>query len=705
MIDKILVGARLNICSIRFRGCRLYCRRFPAGAVSLEVVTLADTDPTGRHFNWSWRAWAGGLHPSLWVGHPQSSARSVEPSASVVQLCKWAWDLLSGTRWRVAAAAAVSLFVVQVLQFNAALLVHAVALLQGPATASANSIQNFWGLMPASLYATAILFGVISLALFGLQYFDRYFTLAIDTVVIYHLQEKLHRKMLRLGIRYHNNNNIGSLQMLFTRYVSQSAGILREIVSFPVVNGIALITAVIYLWQNLSPIIGPQSIAVLPLILAALVALPIAAWRVSQMMREAIRSSIAADNAVNEELVNTLRRPIDIQLLGAQELRNQAFAARVRIAIAARLRSLRRSELANEIQRGMPQILQAGILIFAVAEVLGMPEGGQRFVVGSAVVGILMFVPMILAPIQQTMSFYNAAIASIPPVVQLVDALRAEEEVVEAADAVPIALTKGTISARDVHIAGSDPNNPILRGITHEFEGGKVWGLIGRSGCGKSTLLTALARAVDPSLGTVLIDGTDVRRFQLVSLRKAVSFMGQFPVFIDDTVRSNLNLATSPSPDPDLLEACQATGLADRLREIAAPTSPLDLVIYAEPNKGALSGGERRLLAIARVLAHPAGIILLDEPCAGVDGAMRERIANLIKARPAGATVIVVDHDLEFIASVADAVVCMEQGTIACSIPRAELLQKPSLFLELWTAEHRFDGASMNTENSPVVAS
>ena len=122
----------------------------------------------------------------------------------------------------------------QVLQFNAALLVHAVALLQGPATVSENGIQNFWGLMPDSLYATAVLFGVISLSLFGLQYFDRYFTLAIDTVVIYHLQEKLHQKMLRLGVRYHNNNNIGSLQMLFTRYVSQSAGILREIVSFPV---------------------------------------------------------------------------------------------------------------------------------------------------------------------------------------------------------------------------------------------------------------------------------------------------------------------------------------------------------------------------------------------------------------------------------------------------------------------------------------
>jgi ATP-binding cassette, subfamily B, bacterial len=625
------------------------------------------------------------------------------PSAGVPQLYAWAWGLLVGSRWRIAAAAAFSLLVVQIVQFNAALLVHAFALLQGKAAAAASQQPgDFLGLMPSTLPMTALLFGVISIALFGLQFIDRFVTLAIDTVVIYQLQEKLHQKMLRVGSRYHASHNIGALQMLFTRYVSQSAGILRELLAFPVVNGISLVTASIYLWQNLAPLIGPGNVAIAPFIIGSLIGMPIIAWRVSRAMRVAIQTSIMADAAVGDELVNTLRRPIDMQLLGAQAWRNQAFAARTRFALAARLRSLRRSEFASEIQRGMPQLLQAGILVFAVAQFLRLSGTAEQFAVGAAIIAVLQFVPMILAPIQQTISFYNAATASVPPVVELVNALGAQEEVVEARNAVPINPTKGTISINDVQIDGPDADTPILKAVTHEFEGGKIWGLVGRSGCGKSTLLTTIARATDPSRGTICIDGVDVRQVQLASLRQAVSFMGQFPAFIDDTVRANLNLATAPASDETLLDACGRTALLPRLEELAAPASPLDLTIYAEPNKGALSGGERRLLAMARILAHPARIVLLDEPTAGVDAGMRGQLVDLIKQRFAGATVIVVDHDLQFIADVVDVVACMEHGTITASVPRAELLDRPSPFLDLWHAQRRMSGAAMTVTSFPA---
>jgi ABC-type multidrug transport system fused ATPase/permease subunit len=620
----------------------------------------------------------------------------------VAQLYAWAWELLSGSRWRIAGASALSLFVVQVVQFNAALLVHAVALLQGSNAAGASASEDIFGLMPSDFPTTAFLFGIIAVALFALQFVDRIATLAIDTAVIYELQEKLHRKMLRLGMRFHARNNIGTLQMLFTRFVSQSAGILRELLTFPVVNGIALVTASIYLWKNLVPIIGPNNIAVLSCVIAALIGLPIVAWRVSLAMRAAIRTSIAADAALSDELVNTLRRPVDLQLLGAQALRNAAFAARTRTAIAARLRSLRRAELANQIQRGMPQLLQAGILVFAVTQFIHPTVGGERMAVGAAIVAVLQFVPMIVAPIQQAISFYNAAAASVPPVVELVNALQAEEEVAEARGATPLRVTTGTVMVRDVYVDGPDAANPILRAVTHEFAGGMVWGVIGRSGCGKSTLLTTIARAADPSRGQVSVDGTDLHLAELRSLRQSVSFLGQFPPFIDDTVRANLNLAATPASDETLLEALRDTGLLARLQELAAPASPLDLLIFAEPNKGALSGGERRLLALARVLAHPARIVLLDEPTAGVDAAMKGKVAALIKTLAAGKTVIVVDHDLDFIAEIADAVVCMDQGTIVTSVARSELMVKASPFLDLWRAQQHWGGEAMAVTSYPA---
>jgi len=624
------------------------------------------------------------------------------PSASVLRLYAWAWELLAGSRWRVVGAAALSLFTMQVVQFNAALLVHAVTLLQVGSGAVTAASQDIFGLMPADFPTTALLFGFIAVGLFGLQFVDRTVTLAIDAAVTYGMQEKLHRKMLRLGMRFHARNNIGTLQMLFTRYVSQSAGILRELLVFPLVNGIALVTASIYLWRNLVPIIGSRNVLIFSCVIVALIGLPILAWRVSLAMRAAILTSVAADAALGDELVNTLRRPVDLQLLGAQGLRNAAFEARTRAAFAARIRSLRRSELANQIQRGMPQLLQAGILLFAVTQFLHPVATGEQLAVGATIVGVLQFVPMIVAPIQGAISFYNAAAATVPPVVELVRVLRAQEEVTEARHPSSLHRTNGTISVHEVYVDGRDGASPILRAATHEFTGGRIWGLIGRAGCGKSTLLATIARAADPSRGLVCIDGTDLRMVEVAGLRRSVAFLGQFPPFIDDTVRANLNLAATPVSDEVLMEACEKTGLLPRLRELAAPASPLDLPIFAEPNKGALSGGERRLLALTRVLAHPARIVLLDEPTAGVDAAMRGRVAALIKALPAGTTVIVVDHDLEFIAKVADAVVCMDQGTIVASVPRADLLDKPSPFLDLWRAQQHWGAEAMAITSYPA---
>ena len=609
-------------------------------------------------------------------------------SAGIVRLVAWAWELLSDSRWHIAGAAALSLLVTQIAQFNANLLVHAFALLRVQGGTAADGPASFLGfLMPDTLYATAVLFGVIAIGLFGLHYFDRFATLAIDTVVIYRLQEKLHQKVLRLGASFHTRNNMGALQMLFTRYVSQSAGVLRELLEFPVVNGIPLITASIYLWYGLGPLL--ENKAIMPLVIGSLIGLPIVAWRVSLAVQTAIRTSIAADVAVGDELVNTLRRPIDLQLLGAHVVRNQAFAARLRTALGARLRTLRRSELANQIQRGMPQLLQAGILVFAVVQFLRLSGTSQQAAVGQAIVAIIQFVPMILAPIQQAISFYNAATQTVPVAAELVNLINAQEEVGDAPDTVALRVPQGTISVRDVSVNGPDPLTPILQGVSQEFEGGRVWGVVGRAGCGKSTLLMTIARAVDPDRGQICIDGVDTRQVKLASLRQAMSYLGQFAPFIDGTVRSNLNLAASPVSDARLVEACRVTGILPRLQQLAAPASPLDLSIYAEANKGALSGGERRLLALARVVARPTPIILLDEPTSGVDAGTKGQIAQLIKTQLAGSTVIVVDHDLEFIADIADAVVCMERGTIVTSVPRSEIFERPSPFLDLWRLQRR----------------
>jgi ABC-type branched-subunit amino acid transport system ATPase component len=98
---------------------------------------------------------------------------------------------------------------------------------------------------------------------------------------------------------------------------------------------------------------------------------------------------------------------------------------------------------------------------------------------------------------------------------------------------------------------------------------------------------------------------------------------------------------------------------------------------------------------MARILAHPGRIILLDEPTAGVSADLKGELATVIREQFAGATVIVVDHDIGFIAEIADRVVCMEEGRLVASLDSAELFSRPSVFLDLWKQQQALQGAGM----------
>jgi ATP-binding cassette subfamily B protein len=624
-------------------------------------------------------------------------------SASVVQVYSWAWQILEGVRWQIFAVGILSLIVVQIGQYNAQLLVHALALLQGGQSGAPAEGGLFAEIMPGGLKTTVALFAFISVALIGLQFFDRYANFVIDTGVTYHLQEKLHEKILRLGPAFHATHGIGPVEMMMGRYVNQSAGVMRELLVFPLVNGLSFISAGIYLWANLFPLFSHNA-AIAPLIIFGVVVMPAVAWRISAAVRAAIRVAVQADVAVNEELVNSLRRPVDIQLMGAQAVRQRAFATRTRAALAARVRSLRRSQLANQLEDGMPQLLTAAILAFAIVQVDQVSTLGEKVELVAAIVGVIQFLPRMLAPVQQTISFYNLLMGAIPGIMEVMATLSVPEEIMEPANAVPLRLERGTVSVDDIGVDRPD-GVPILREVSHCFEGGRIWGVVGRSGSGKSTLLATIARAFDPARGRVCIDGTDIRVAALASLRQTISFLGQFPPLVDGTLRDNLNLATQQVADDALLAACEAAGMLSRLKTIAAPAAPLDLLVYAEPNKGALAGGERRLLAMARILAHPGHIILLDEPTAGVSADLKKQLARVIKEQFAGVTTIVVDHDMGFIAEIADWVVCMDEGRVVSSVPRGELFERPSVFLELWKQEQALHGAGMEVTRFPATSS
>ncbi|GAA3554844.1 thiol reductant ABC exporter subunit CydC [Marinobacter xestospongiae] len=178
----------------------------------------------------------------------------------------------------------------------------------------------------------------------------------------------------------------------------------------------------------------------------------------------------------------------------------------------------------------------------------------------------------------------------------------------------------------DIGPAGLEP---VLKGLTLTLEAGDWLGIVGRSGSGKSSLADALAGCAPLAAGQR--EGVPAAR---------VAYLTQQTTLLDDTLRANLVPDGRPVSDETLWRVLELVGLGER---IAASRGRLDTWLGAYGSK--LSGGEARRVALARVLLHPADLVILDEPFTGLDRATRERICQQLPAWLEGRTVVVLAHD------------------------------------------------------------
>ena len=186
------------------------------------------------------------------------------------------------------------------------------------------------------------------------------------------------------------------------------------------------------------------------------------------------------------------------------------------------------------------------------------------------------------------------------------------------------------------------PDRPAaLDGLSLDVPAGSRVALLGPSGAGKSTVAALALRVVAPQSGRVLLGGVDIATLAAAELRRRVAWLSQDTHLFDDTIRANLALARPEADDLALWQALEAARLAEFVRSL-----PDQLDTWAGEGGARLSGGQRRRLALARTLLSPAPLLLLDEPCAGLDAETeREFYAALNEAAP-GRTIMLIVHRL-----------------------------------------------------------
>lgn len=232
-------------------------------------------------------------------------------------------------------------------------------------------------------------------------------------------------------------------------------------------------------------------------------------------------------------------------------------------------------------------------------------------------------------------------------------------------------LTAGGFACRDLEFAYPSSATPQLRGLSLALHPGERVALVGPNGAGKSTLVRLLCRLCDPDQGAVTLGGVDVRQMDPAQFRQRLSVFFQDAAIFEFTARENLALGAPQLDEATLLHWADVVGIGDRLRRL--PRSLDTRLGRGFRDAAELSQGEWRKVLLARTLARPSAVLILDEPFAFLDADGQARLIAALAGMPRDRIVLIIDHRPQAL-SFCDRVLVCREGRIAQEGTHAEVL-------------------------------
>lgn len=303
--------------------------------------------------------------------------------------------------------------------------------------------------------------------------------------------------------------------------------------------------------------------------------------------------------------------------------------------------------------------------------------GGLHVLRGQLTVGALLVVIAYLgsvygplSSIAHTSGLLQQALVSARRV-RSIFALTPESE--DAPGAIEAHGVVGDIRFEDVRFA-YDGGRPILDGISFAAHPGEMVAVVGLTGAGKTTLVSLIPRFYEPTSGRILIDGLDITKYRLRSLRERIALVLQDPVLFRGTIGDNIRYGRLNATDQEVEEAARAAYAHDF---VARLEHGYDTEV-AEAG-GSLSGGERQRVSIARALLKNAPILILDEPTSALDAISEEAVFEALKRLQRGRTTIVIAHRLSTIRN-ADRILVLHEGRLIAQGTHRELIASNDLY-------------------------
>ncbi|MBP5308803.1 MAG: ABC transporter ATP-binding protein [Clostridia bacterium] len=303
-----------------------------------------------------------------------------------------------------------------------------------------------------------------------------------------------------------------------------------------------------------------------------------------------------------------------------------------------------------------------------------------KTVSGMVIVAFYMYINKFFDPIQTLAEQFNTLQSALASAEKIFTVLDIEPEVKDASDAVELDTVKGDIEFRDVWFSYV-PGEWVLKGVSFKVNANETVAFVGATGSGKTTILSLICRNYDVQKGVILVDGVDVKKIKISSLRKHFGQMLQDVYLFAGTIRSNIVLSEDKTDD-EIMEACRFVN-ADKF--IEKLSRGLDEEV--RERSANFSAGQRQLLSFARMVIHKPEIMILDEATANIDTETEVLIQNSLEKLMKTGTMLIVAHRLSTVQH-ADRIIVLSHGQIVEQGSHFELLGKKGKYYDLYMLQY-----------------